>query len=353
MELQVRRQVFDIPDPKLLVTEYRQYSCNCPNCGQLNKGQFPQEVSAPVQYGVGVQALVNILNVKYHLSYQHVEELFCDLFNQPLNASTIQNALVKANIRVEPVLEQIKSKLFESAICHADETGIRIDKGRHWLHILYNKAYTFIYPHEKRGKDAFNAVLPELKTYRGILVHDCWSSYWSLVLHTLCNPHLLRELTAQIEQGRSWAVQMHKLLLDLYEEKYLKGLQIHKNSAEWLEYQQICKAALEEEPPPIKNKRGKPKQTKGRNLAERLLKYQTEVLRFALEQNVPFSNNQAERDLRPIKGKQKVAGCFRTWEGANRYARLASVFSSWRKQQYNVLLELKGLLAGTNFEFAR
>ena len=112
MELQVRRQVFDIPDPKLLVTEYRQYSCNCPNCGQLNKGQFPQEVSAPVQYGVGVQALVNILNVKYHLSYQHIEELFGDLFNQPVNASTIQNALVKANIRVEPVLEQIKSKLF-------------------------------------------------------------------------------------------------------------------------------------------------------------------------------------------------------------------------------------------------
>ena len=355
MELQVRRQVFDIPDPKLLVTEYRQYGCNCPNCGQLNKGQFPQEVSAPVQYGVGVQALVNILNVKYHLSYQHIEELFGDLFNQPLNASTIQNALVKANIRVEPVLEQIKSKLFESAICHADETGIRIDKGRHWLHILCNKAYTFIYPHEKRGKDAFNAVLPELKTYRGILVHDCWSSYWSLVLvlHTLCNPHLLRELTAQIEQGRSWAVQMHKLLLDLYEQKYLKGLQIDQESPEWLEYQQICKAALEEEPPPIKNKRGKAKQTKGRNLAERLLKYQTEVLRFALEQNVPFSNNQAERDLRPIKGKQKVAGCFRTWEGANRYARLASVFSSWRKQQYNVFLELKGLLAGANFEFER
>ncbi|RME99530.1 MAG: hypothetical protein D6772_07595 [Bacteroidetes bacterium] len=82
-----------------------------------------------------------------------------------------------------------------------------------------------------------------------------------------------------------------------------------------MEYQRICQAALKEEPPPIKHKRGRSKNSKGRNLANRLLKYQTEVLRFALEENIPFSNNQAERDLRPIKGKQKVAGCFRTWRG--------------------------------------
>jgi transposase len=126
-----------------------------------------------------------------------------------------------------------------------------------------------------------------------------------------------------------------------------------KESPEWLEYRQICQAALKEEPPPVKNKGGKPKKTKGRNLAERLLNYQQEVLRFALEENVPFSNNQAERGLRPSKGKQKVAGCFRTWKGANRYARLASVFSSWRKQDYNVFLKLKKLLAGDRFEFGR
>ena len=228
MVLQSRRQLFDIPNPKLEVTEYQQYVCNCPNCGQWNKGQYPPQVSAPVQYGDGVQALVSILNVKYHLGYQHIEELFGDLFNQPLNASTIQSALTKAYSQTEPVVEQIKSKLFESAVCHADETGMRIDKGRYWLHVLCNDTYTFLYPHEKRGKKAFEEVLPELKTYAGTLVHDCWNSYWSLIglIHSLCNPHLLRELTAQMEQGRAWADQMHELLLRLYYEKYLKGLQI-------------------------------------------------------------------------------------------------------------------------------
>jgi len=176
MELQSRRQVFDIPDPKLEVTEYRQYACNCPDCGQWNKGEFPQEVPAPVQYGAGVQALVSILNTKYHLSYQHIEELFGDLFNQALHTSTIQSTLAKAHIQTEAVVEQIKPKLFESAVCHADETGVRIDKERRWLHVLCNDAFTFLYTHKQRGKKAFEEVLPKLQSYTGTLVHDCWSS---------------------------------------------------------------------------------------------------------------------------------------------------------------------------------
>jgi transposase len=353
MELHARRQVFDIPDPKLLVTEYQQYKCSCPECGQLNVGIFPLEVSAPVQYGAGVHSLVSVLNVKYHLSYQHIEELFEDLFDQPINASTIQSALVKADSCGKPIVEQIKSKLLESSVCHADETGLRIGTERHWLHVLCDEDYTFLYPHEKRGKQAIMDGIAKLYDYTGVLVHDCWTSYWSLSSsrHALCSPHLLRELTAQIEQGSQWAVQMHELLLKLYTEKYRQGLLITPQDAQWTAYQDICTQALEQEPPSIKNARGKAKKTKGRNLAERLQKYQTEVLRFVLENNVPFSNNQAERDLRPIKGKQKVAGCFRTWDGANRYARLASVFSSWRKQNFNVFRQLKSILIGNPFVF--
>lgn len=352
MEIHARRQLFDIPDPKLEVTEYQQYSCNCPNCGKVNIGCFPDTIKAPVQYGRGVQALVSMLNVKYQLSYQNIRELFQDLFTQPINASTIQSFLVKSYEKSESVAEQIKSKLYSSAVCHGDETGIRIAKSRNWLHVLSNAQFTYLYAHEKRGKQAIKESLPGLYEYRGILVHDCWASYWSIdgAQHALCNPHILRELTALIEQGSIWAVQMHHLLMRLYA-KYRQGLQIHRRSYEWREYKRICNLALVEEPPPIKNARGRPKNTKGRNLAHRLIKYQQQVLRFALQPNVPFSNNQAERDLRPVKGKQKIAGCFRTWEGANRYARLASIFSSWRKQGYNVFLELKAILSGKEFIF--
>jgi transposase len=136
MNLHARRQVFDMPRPKLEVTEYQQYSCDCPGCGKLNVADFPSAVKAPVQYGTGVQTFVSLLNVKYQLSYQHIEELFGDLFTQPINGATIQSFLQKAYEHSESVVEQIKSNLLSSAVCHGDETGIRIAKERSWLHVL-------------------------------------------------------------------------------------------------------------------------------------------------------------------------------------------------------------------------
>ena len=353
MAVHTRRQVFDLPEPKLEVIEYQQMSCCCPDCGEVKLGQFPDSVKAPVQYGNGVRALVNLLSVKCQLSYQNIRELFDDLFEQPINDSTIQSALRQANVKCEAVERSIRDQLFASANIHGDETGLQIKNKRQWLHVLCNDKWTYLFTHEKRGSQALEECAPELFDYQGNLVHDCWSSYWKIksAKHSLCNPHLLRELTAQIEQGRKWAAQMHQLLLQLYQ-KYCQGEHIHRRSHAWRKFQAICKAAFEEEPPPIKGKKGRPKKTKGRNLAERLFKYQTEVLRFVLEEDVPFSNNQAERDLRPAKGKQKVAGCFRTQAGAQRYARLQGVFSTWRKQGHNAFRSLKAILDGQQFRFA-
>lgn len=353
MVIHARRQVFDLPSPKLEVTEYQQLSCNCPDCGLLNIGMFPDAIKAPVQYGTGVGALVNLLSIKCHLSYQNIKELFIDLFEQPINDSTIQSALAQAHVKCKPLEKSIKEALFSSANIHGDETGLQIEKERQWLHVLCNDKWTYLFTHEKRGSKALEECAPDLFEYQGNLVHDCWSSYWKVKLatHSLCNPHLLRELTAQIEQGSNWAAKMHQLLLSLYD-KYCKDEYIHRRSYAWRQYQAICKDAFEEEPPAVKNKRGRPKKSKGRNLAERLFKYQAEVLRFVLEDGIPFSNNQAERDLRPAKGKQKVAGCFRTQIGAQRYARLQGVFSSLRKQGCNVFRTLKLILDGQQFTFS-
>jgi transposase len=352
MVVHARRQVFDLPEPKLEVKEYQQMSCCCPGCGEINLGKFPDFAKAPVQYGNGVRALVNLLSIKCHLSYQNIKELFADLFEHPINDATIQSALIQANVECEDVEQSIKEQLFASANIHGDETGLQIKNKRQWLHVLCNDKWTYLFTHERRGSKALESCAPELFNYKGNLVHDCWSSYWKVksASHSLCNPHFLRELTAQIEQGRKWAIQMHGLLMEMYQ-IYNKEEQIHRRSYAWRKYQAICRAAFEEEPPPTKSKRGRPKKSKGRNLAERLFNYQTEVLRFVLEEDIPFSNNQAERDLRPAKGKQKVAGCFRTQHGAQRYARLQGVFSTWRKQGYNVFRSLKAILDGQQFSF--
>ncbi len=353
MAIHARRQVFDIPDPKLLVTEYQQLSCTCPNCGQLNMGQFPEQVKAPVQYGNGVQALVSLLHVKCQLSYQNISELFTDLFGQPINGATLQQAVQKSYNKLEGVEKQIKDKLLCAAVLHADETGLRIDGKRRWVHVACNEAFTYLYVHNSRGKKAIQEGMGGMFDYIGTLIHDCFGSYWGLgkARHSLCGAHLLRELTGLVENGSSWAGQMHTLLLELFQDKQA-GRSFTSRHKAWRTYDKICRLADQKEPPPIPQSRGKPKKTKGRNLAERLIKYKTEVLRFALEPHIPFSNNQAERDLRPVKGKQKVAGCFRTFDGARRYARLQGVFSSWRKQGYSIFAELKAILNGNTFAFA-
>ncbi|MEM1281929.1 MAG: IS66 family transposase [Chlamydiota bacterium] len=352
MEVNARRQIFDIPPPKLEVVEYQQMSCCCPDCGAVNVGEFPSGVSAPVQYGHGVQAVVNLLSVKCQLSHQNIGELFGDLYGQSINDGTIQSFLSKGNDRCESVEQSIKDHLFSSASIHGDETGLNIGGKRHWLHVLSNDKWTYLFAHAKRGREAINEYAAALKDYTGYLIHDCLSTYWGYVLavHCLCVPHLLRELTAQVEQKRSWAEQMYLLLLQLYD-KYQQGKTIHRRSHEWRLYQQICRQAFEEEPSPSRNDKGKIKKTKGRNLAERLLKRQAEVLRFVMEDGVPFSNNQAERDLRPAKGKQKVAGCFRTQTGAQRYARMQGVISTLRKQGHHVFEALKVILSGREFSF--
>jgi len=352
MRLHQRRQEFDIPDPALVVTEYQQYSCDCPACGKQNIGQFPAHITGPVQYGSGVRTLVTILNIKCQLSYENIECLFEDLFGQPINSSTIQTILERADKAGLPIVDQIKEALLMCAVIHGDETGMNIEQKKEWLHGFSNESWTYLFAHDSRGRKAIEDYLPELYTYRGTLVHDCWSSYWSITTarHSLCLPHILRELTALIEQGSKWASKMYSLLMRLYS-KYEEDEQIDKKSYEWKRYQQICRLAIQEEPEPIKRSRGRSKKTKGRNLADRLKKYSEEVLRFAMEVGIPFSNNQAERDLRPSKGKLKVAGCFRSWNGAQRYARLQSIFSTWKKQGYSIFQELKAILEGHTFQF--
>jgi len=353
MEIHAIRQLFDIPDPRLEVYQYQQMACTCPDCGEKNMGQFPAHVKAPVQYGSGVVSFINLLSVRCHLSYKNISDLFKTLFGYAVNSATIESALNRADTACEDLQAQIKTKALEEALLHLDETGIQIEKKRHWLHTISNEQWTFLYPHISRGKQALVETAPELFAFLGIVVHDCWPTYWSLksAKHVLCNAHILRELTALIEQGSKWAKRMHDLLIKLYKDKYSKNKLISPTNSYVKQYQEICEQALEEEPPPKPNARGRPTQSKGRNLADRLIKHKEAVLRFVLEANVPFTNNQAERDIRPVKGKLKVAGCFRTWKGAKRYARIQSVYSTWRKQKYNLFTELKSVLEGKPFQF--
>lgn len=337
-------QVFDLPSPKLAVTEHQVGQLTC--CGLVQTGQLPAQVTAPAQYGAGVKALVSMLSVNYRMPLQQIGQLFNDLYGYKLNDSTAINILEQAYQLMEPLEVQIEQHLVAQPLAHSDETGIRVANKLHWLHTLTTADCTHLFVHEKRGQIAMLSEDSVLKDFKGILVHDCWSSYFTLegATHALCGAHLLRELNGVHEKGSLWAKQMLTFLLDLYRQP-LPIMDTERQSPLIANYQKILVQADSEEPPPVQGKRGKPKKSKGRNLMERFKVHQDSVLAFAFVPGVPFTNNQAERDLRNVKVKLKVSGCFRTLQGAKIYARLQAVMSTFRKQQLSVFEQLCSLFS--------
>ena len=331
-----KRQVFDIPPPRIEVTEHQIGVITC--CGQAHQGLFPDAVSQPVQYGTKIKALSVLLNTDYKIPVEKIEQLFGDLYACSFNESTVLSANTTCFEVLEPTEQVIKETILNAPVAHFDETGMRVCGELQWFHVASTGLFTYLFVHAKRGKQALQSSFSLLKDFKNWAIHDCWQSYFDFdnCQHGLCNAHILRELQALIENGSIWANQMHFLLLELYNTSQ-KATQIIADKEIWLQkYQDICQIADEEEPPPIFGRRGKPKNSKGRNLLNRLVEHQHGILAFAFNEHIPFTNNQAERDIRCLKTKQKAANSFRTIKGAQNYARIQSFVSTLRKHNRNV-----------------
>lgn len=338
-------QVFDLPVVKLSVTEHQLLVSKC-SCGCQSKAILPSHLSyCPTQYGSNIKALSTYLNTDFKIPFHKISTLFSDLYGYKFNASTAFAANEELYEHLQPIESHIKEELLDSLVVHADETGVRCEGKLQWLHVASNELYTYLFVHAKRGKMAMESSESILNDVQNYLMHDCWASYFGLTKakHLICNAHLIRELQALIEKGSQWASTMQKYLLDLFtltKETILTQELVPKYLRE---FHQICQRGFLEEPLPqkIDGKKGKIAKSKGRNLLERLTANQDAILSFAFHQDLPFTNNQAERDLRTVKTKQKVSACFRTKDGANHYARIQGFISTIRKQNQNPFFNLK------------
>jgi transposase len=340
VEVAQKRQVFDIPAPRMEVTEHQLGVVVC--CGRQHSGSFPPEVGQPVQYGSRIKALSVLLNNDYKLPLEKIEQLMGDLWGCSFNESTAVTANTSMYQALEPIEEQIKMAVLASDVVHFDETGMRVEKSLHWFHVASTCWFTYLFVHKKRGREALISDDSLLKYFQNIAVHDCWESYFGFeqCQHALCDAHLLRELTNLVEKGSKWASIMHQFIIDLYRDSQKATVVVADRQTWEREFKHICELADCEEPPPIQGKRGKPKNSKGRNLLNRLIEHQDGWLAFAFVDGVPFSNNQAERDIRCLKTKQKVATNFQTFKGAQHYARIQSYTSTLRKHSMNVFQNL-------------
>jgi len=350
------RQIVDI-DIARVVTEYRAQVLEDDN-GKHYTASFPEGVSRPVQYGVNVKVHSVYMSQYQLVPYNRVEENFQDQVGIPISSGSIYNFNKDAYARLEAFEANVKSKLIESDLCHADETGININGKRLWLHCVSNNWWTYYLPHEKRGFDAMEG-MGVLPYFKGILCHDHWKPYFKIDCeHALCNAHHLRELERAWEQdNQKRARDTRELLLQINKAVDDAGGQL--SEADSMKYRQkyrdLLRKAQKECPPPDecqrKGKRGRLKRSKSRNLLERLVDFETETLRFMDDVNVPFSNNLGERDIRMTKVQQKISGCFRSMKGAAFFCRIRSYLSTCKKHGVRASEALRLLFEGKLPEF--
>jgi transposase len=331
------RQVIEITISRV-VTEYRAEVLEDAD-GNRYVAEFPEGVTRPVQYGPGVKSQIVYFDTYQLLPLLRIQDYFRDQVGIGISQGTIWNTVLQACELLEPFERVAKEQLQGATAAHFDETGINIGGKLHWLHSASNDRWTFCAPHRKRGKEAMDEI-GVLPVFQGIACHDHWKAYFQYeqCVHVLCNAHHLRELEWVVEHGgRSWAKRMQKFLLETDETVAKAGGAVSEKLQGERQrlYRGILRQADKECPPqtPKKATRGRPKQSKERNLIERLRDFENETLRFMTNPLAPFTNNQGERDIRMSKVQQKISGCFRSLQGAEAFCRIRSYLSTCQKNQ--------------------
>jgi len=346
------RQVLELPGLQFEVTEHHAMQAIC-SCGHVHTAEFPAGVRATVQYGPRAQAAMVHLNLNHAVSIQRTAALMKDLFGLSVSQATVIKAAMASAGILQPTVNAIGQAAVSADVLHADETGLRVAKKLHWLHVLATDTLTWMGCHPKRGGEAFES-LALLQQFKGVLVHDGWMPYKALQCqHALCNAHHLRELTYLLEeQGQTWAGDMIELLTHAnhidnlscaggQSPKYSsKKYQVEVRQLRDLYEAILAQADVDNPVVPSTGKRGRAKQSKATNLIGRLRDYKDDVWRFMTQPDVPFTNNLAEQAVRMPKVKQKVSGCFRTLPGAQAYCVIRSYCATMHKQGVNVFAAL-------------
>jgi transposase len=354
-----RRQVFDLPEPKLEITEHQSEVKTCP-CGCVNRAAFPPEAVAPVQYGPRVKSVGVYLGEYQLLPFDRLAEIMRDLFAcESFSEGTLANFKADCSQRLEPVEAAIRDLAAAAPVAGFDETGVRATGSLHWLHTVSTRLLTWYYAHKRRGCEAMDAA-GILADFQGCAVHDFWKSYFDYDCdHALCNGHLLRELVfLWEEQTQKWAKDMIDHLLAIKatvatagaaglsalppsdQERFLKT------------YERIVQAGYAQNPVAPAHgpkRRGRRKQSKARNLLDRFRDHPDSILAFMRDFSIPFDNNQSERDLRMMKLRQKISGTFRSLAALVNFCRIRGYVATARKNGVNALDALQRVFLGNPF----
>jgi transposase len=345
----VRRQVHDIPTITPTVVEHRLHKRRC-GCGTTTVAAAPAGIGAAAVYGPNLRALAVYLLVFQHIPVARTQALIADLTGARPSTGWVSSVLVTVADLLGEVEKLIKSLIVAAHVIHVDETTSNINGARWWLHVASTDKLTAYHLHPSRGRTAVTEfdVLPD---YRGTVVHDALSVYdaYPAARHALCCAHLARELVAanEADPDQIWQQQalraLHGLNTAAHDARDQQLSAIPPEIADplhtsWRHALLVGLAAHRRVP-------GR-RQSKTRNLLERLRDRDAQVLLFARDLSVPFTNNQAERDVRPTKTQLKISGCHRSEATAKAWLRIRGYISTVGKHGDNILNALRDAITG-------
>ena len=355
-----KRQEYELPPIRLLVIEYQAEVKCCPECGCENQAEFPAGITQPTQYGPDFKALLVYLNQKQFVPLERVVEFCKDVIGQSVGEGTIVEASQQVAQAVEPVNDRVKQYLIKTdEPVHFDESSLRVNRDNYWVHSAGTERATNYHLDEKRGAIGIDnaGILPHRI---GKSVHDDWSAYYTYknADHASCNAHHLREFAfLQERYPQDWEGAMVELLLSIKKtvaEAVAQSqpcLAQEQVAAFETRYDALVRQGLTLNPVPerLPGQRGKIKQPPPKNLLDRLRDHKAAVLAFMYDFKVPFDNNLAERDIRMVKLKQKISGCFRSENGGKTFCAIRSYLSTARKNSFSAFDALKLALCGSPY----
>jgi len=348
-----RRTLIDIVFEKT-ITHVDVIEKVCPTCATVNKPAFPKNMAGPLQYGAGIKAFILNLLLVQMVALNRVQGFISALIDQVISEATMLKYVLQLHIALERWEKESFEFLLKQSVMNVDETSLKVDKQRRWIHVYASGPVTL----KKLVKGRSIADIESINLipqYYGVIVHDCLAAYLSFThcRHGLCGSHLLRELQFVIEANQyTWARQMKRLLKHVsrvVSARKNKKLTLKEYKKLIKLYQKILAKAIKEMPEiPVKpnGKRGRVAKSEAHNLWQRLHDHRRSVLMFARKSAVPFTNNRAEQDLRMAKVKQKVSGCFRTQVYAEAYCRISSYIQTMSAKGYNPLTAIQMALSG-------
>lgn len=342
-----RRQVFDIPEPTVVVTEHQIVTLACP-CGHHTSGDAPVEATAPAVYGPRVAAIGVYLLHGQFLSIGRTADALRDLFGLPVAAATV-TAWVKRTALgiIDRVLPVIRDRIRHAPVVHFDETGLRVEGRLAWLHSASTPTDVLLTAHRKRGTAAMDdaGVLPG---FTGTAVHDAWAPYdtYTTATHALCNAHVLRELVYVTDTATSPVADLAgQAITALRRLHHLTGDAHTPDPADLQDQQHVLRSAVVLAAEATADRTSK-LQRKHHALFARLRDRRDDYLRFVTDPAVPFDNNPAEQTIRMPKLRIKVSGSMRTMTGAEHFAAIRSYTATAVRQNINMLDALIQAITG-------